>query len=309
MTATNREFIDRTLIARTLSVSGGVAHYSVFEAAGVSRARLGYAVKAGRIQRVRNNWFAQLDAPDDAVRSARVGGAATCLTVLKALGIWCVDDLCLHVAVPMHAGHLSAPTDRRVPLGDPARHRVVLHPIPLPYGLPTGAVDTLDAALMQSVICQTRENAIVSLDSALNGRHLTMARLTVLLSELPLTYQRLLRLVDATSQSGLETKARLRLRGRRIRYRTQVMIDRVGRVDLLIGDRLVVELDGRRWHNGAEAFEEDRRRDLELLRQGYIVIRVSYVQVMNRWDEIETVILQLVRNREHRWSTLHRKTA
>ena len=298
-----------TDIERTLLSSGGVAHYSLFESAGISRERLRYAVRVGRIRRVRNDWFAHVHAPEDAVRSARVGGVATCLTVLRSWGIWCVDDLRLHVAVPMHAGHLSSPNDRRVPLGDPARHGIVLHSIPMPYALPPSAVDRFDAALMQAVVCQTRENAIVSLDSALNGRHLTVARLELLLRDLPLTYRRYLRLVDATAQSGLETKGRLRLRSRRIRYRTQAFIDRVGRVDLLIGDRLVVELDGRRWHNTPEAFEEDRRRDMELVRQGYIVIRVSYAQVMNHWDEIEAVILQLVRNREHRWSALHRTSA
>lgn len=211
-----------TDIAETLAASGGVAHYSLFEAAGISRGRLAYAVRAGRLQRMRNDWFAQLNAPEDAVRSARVGGVATCLTVLKALGIWCVDDLCLHVAVPAHAGHLSSPNDRGVPLTDPAHHGVVLHPVPPPYLQPPSAVDTLDGALAQAVVCQTRENVIVSLDSALNGRLLTMARLEALLGALPRKYRRYLRLVDATAQSGLETKTRLRFPRLRIRYRRQV---------------------------------------------------------------------------------------
>jgi very-short-patch-repair endonuclease len=97
------------------------------------------------------------------------------------------------------------------------------------------------------------------------------------------------------------------LRRLNIRDRPQARIDGVGRVDLLIGDRLVLELDGRGWHSSEEAFEEDRRRDLALLERGYLVIRVSYNQVMTQWDWIERVIRQLVALNEHRWAARHRR--
>jgi len=52
-------------------------------------------------------------------------------------------------------------------------------------------------------------------------------------------------LVDPGCGSGLETLARLHLRRRHIRVRSQVHIPPVGWVDLLIGGRLVLELDSR----------------------------------------------------------------
>ncbi len=68
--------------------------------------------------------------------------------------------------------------------------------------------------------------------------------------------------IHAGSESGTESKVRLLLRTRRIGHRPQVYIARVGYVDLLVGDRLVVEIDGAAYHTGPE-FEEDRRRDFE----------------------------------------------
>ncbi len=43
--------------------------------------------------------------------------------------------------------------------------------------------------------------------------------------------------------------------------------------------RLVVEVDGRRWHIGKRAFGEDRRRDRKLLRAGWRVVRFTDDQV------------------------------
>jgi very-short-patch-repair endonuclease len=51
-------------------------------------------------------------------------------------------------------------------------------------------------------------------------------------------------------------------------------------VDFLWRDRrLIVETDGYRYHRGPVAFEDDRRRELELRERGYEVIRLSYRQV------------------------------
>jgi very-short-patch-repair endonuclease len=42
---------------------------------------------------------------------------------------------------------------------------------------------------------------------------------------------------------------------------------------------LIVETDGYRFHRGRAAFDDDRRRDLELARYGYEVIRLSESQI------------------------------
>lgn len=49
------------------------------------------------------------------------------------------------------------------------------------------------------------------------------------------------------------------------------------KVDFLWPDAaLIVETDGYRYHSGREAFEEDRRRDRELRRLGFTVLRFTY---------------------------------
>jgi very-short-patch-repair endonuclease len=46
-------------------------------------------------------------------------------------------------------------------------------------------------------------------------------------------------------------------------------------------ERVVVETDGRRFHRGDLAAASDRRRDSELQRCGFVVLRFSYLQVTN----------------------------
>ncbi|RFA16047.1 hypothetical protein B7R22_04740 [Subtercola boreus] len=116
-----------------------------------------------------------------------------------------------------------------------------------------------------------------------------------------------MRLADGSAQSGLESKARLRLYALGIPHRSQVYFGGVGKVDLVIGDRIVLELDGREWHSTPAAFAEDRRRDLILTERGRHVIRLTYAQVMFEWPRIEGLLRELVARREHRWGARHRR--
>jgi very-short-patch-repair endonuclease len=60
---------------------------------------------------------------------------------------------------------------------------------------------------------------------------------------------------------------------------------RIGRdeVDFMWRDqRLIVEVDGFRFHSSRSAFEHDRRRDAELSSQGFRVIRITWRQIVDR---------------------------
>ncbi|MGD8167417.1 endonuclease domain-containing protein [Herbiconiux sp. P16] len=212
--------------------------------------------------------------------------------------------------MPARAHNLSSPHDRHVPLGRPERFGVVVHRSRLARWLdePEGPVDSLGWALLHSITCQSKMDAIVTLDSALHSERISRTELEFLAAELPEKYRVYLALADANAASGLETKARLGLRRYNIASRSQVKIRGVGNVDLLIGDRLVVETDGREWHTKPAAYLEDRRRDLALAELGYIVLRLSYDQVMNEWDRVVEIIRAIVAREEHRWSARHRKS-
>ena len=82
--------------------------------------------------------------------------------------------------------------------------------------------------------------------------------------------------------------------------RIQVTLAPGLRVDLVIGERLVVEVDGREHHSDPSAFERDRIRDARLTALGYRVLHFSYSQVMHNWPAVEAAILAAVGHGDHR---------
>jgi very-short-patch-repair endonuclease len=69
--------------------------------------------------------------------------------------------------------------------------------------------------------------------------------------------------------------------------------------------RLIVELDSRLHHTDWASYEKDRARDL--VTRGYVVVRVTYRQVMQASQTVEAAILAITRPGEHRWQRLHRQ--
>jgi very-short-patch-repair endonuclease len=107
--------------------------------------------------------------------------------------------------------------------------------------------------------------------------------------------------LDPNSQSGLESLCRVRLGRIGLATRSQVFVEGVGHVDLVIGDRLVIETDGKEWHDSPVAFERDRDRDLRLALLGYRVVRLTYAQIIGEWALVELSIRSLVARGEHLW--------
>lgn len=93
------------------------------------------------------------------------------------------------------------------------------------------------------------------------------------------------------SDSGLESIAMDRLRWLKLRVVPQAWIADHW-VDLLIGDRLVVQIDGAHHVDGQR--EKDIAHDARLALLGYTVIRVSYLQVMNDWPAVQHRIMLAV---------------
>lgn len=279
----------------------GIVTLGELEAHGFRRRERESALGSGALLRVRNGWFAIPGAEPDVVRSVRLGGRLTCGNALRIHGLWVVDDAALHVAVRGNAARLRDPDDRRREWDRARSGNVVLHwrqeaahPVP---------IDDMSSALDQFARCAPFENVVATLDSALNKRAASMAALESLLRP-TLESARILRALDAGAQSGTESLARVRLRSLGLTVRTQVPIAGVGRVDLLVGERLVVEIDSVSHHLG-EQYERDRLRDLELVRQGFIVIRASYRTVMYDWEILEAAIRQIVSRGEHRRRSGH----
>lgn len=288
---------------------GGVATRASIMRCGVSKHRIAGAVRAGHLQSVRQGWYATPDAPPEIVTAVRVGGALTGASAARHYGLWVLDDDRIHVAVPHNASRLRMPQRVDVPANAAVnpdagvQPRTVQAEICLHWRRPAGttpvAVAPLIAALLHAIDCQTEEAAVVMIDSALNKRRVSMAQLRSAARQLPARYSRVLELCDSTSQAGTETLVRLRLRRLGIAVRTQVQIGRIGRVDLLVGNRLIIECDSHEFHDGEEAVHRDFDRDLALIDKDYLVLRLNYRQVVHEWERVEPVILGLVARRRH----------
>jgi very-short-patch-repair endonuclease len=63
-------------------------------------------------------------------------------------------------------------------------------------------------------------------------------------------------------------------------------------VDVLVPDmRIVIEVDGKEFHSGADRFQSDRERQNALVSAGYTVIRLTWLDVSSRPDYVQRTIL------------------
>ena len=64
------------------------------------------------------------------------------------------------------------------------------------------------------------------------------------------------------------------------------------RVDFLIGERLVVQIDG--GHHVGSQRTSDIAHDAALMAAGYHVIRLSYEQIIDDWPTVQDMIARAV---------------
>lgn len=269
---------------------GGVASTSQLRLNGLSSHALERAIRNRDVRRVARGWYATDRVPRAVVTALRSGGWVTCESALRLQGVWVLDDDDVHIGLGRHGRARRAVGCVRHWSGH------------APAGFP---MDDVLTALDQLTRCASLVPIVICADSIVN-RGLAREEEVLAVLHRTATGRRAAELLDGSSQSGIETIARVALRRRRVRLRPQVRIAGVGFVDLLVGDRLVVELDGQEWHEGSD-FEEDRRRDLALVARGYLVARVSYLQVTESWAAVERELLTIIRRGDHLWRERQRE--
>ncbi|AZS37928.1 hypothetical protein CVS47_02578 [Microbacterium lemovicicum] len=262
---------------------GGVIRVQALRRRGFSRREVERALAAGRIERVRNGWVATRSADPLLVSAARAGVVLSCVTRAQRLGLWVLDGADIHVAAPPHSGHATW------------RGATVHWSVPPVPRHPAQLEDTAENALCLVAACQPFESALVVFESAL--RTGVVARESLRRLRLPASARAVLDEADDYADSGLETLVVPRLRWLGLPLRRQILI--AGhRVDLLIGDRLVLQIDGGH-HVGAQR-DSDMAHDAQLTLLGYHVIRVGYVAVVERWHEVQDVIMRAVAQNLHK---------
>ncbi len=270
-------------VADRVAELGGVVRPSRLVREGHGRRQVSEAVSRGLVTRVRRDWIASPDADEFLVAAARTGTVVSCVTTAERLGLWVHERPAQpHVAHPGR-GKIAATTA----VVHWQRAIVPRHPDLLEDGV--------ENVLMTVAACRPYEQARAVWESALNKGLVDKRRL----ERLPWVgvARRLAQEVTPWADSGLETYFVTRLNWLRLPIRTQIWIEG-HRVDFLIAERLVVQIDG--GHHVGRQRSEDIRHDVALMLLGYHVIRVSYEQVMHRWPEVQEQIMQAVAQGLHR---------
>lgn len=261
---------------------GGIVRSSVLRDQRVTNRALTEAVASGVLVRPRRGWVAVRDADPALFAAARAGVVLSCVTRAARLGLWVLSADEVHVAAPEHSGSVRV-------------SRAVVHwarpVVPRPPHL---LEDGIENTLVAVAGCRPFESALTIWESAL--RHGHVERTTLARLPLPESARRVLDAASPWSDSGLETLVVPRLRWMRLPLRRQVWL--AGhRVDLLIGERLVLQIDGGH-HVGAQR-EQDITHDAALMLMGYHVIRVGYGQIIDRWPQVQELIMHAVAQRLH----------
>lgn len=281
-----------------LEASNGVAHRRTLQRLGVPLAAVDAARRAGAVGCPRRGWVALPSADPDVVGAVAAGARLGCASAAVVHGLWIPrKPSAPHLEVPQHSGrfdpgHGMSSTD------------AIVHWAGSKWGRYPLAVESVLGALTSAADCVDSETFVCLADSAMNQKLLSRAQLARALPS-P-RHVRLLRMTDSRADSGLETLARIRLRASGIQSAVQVEVGGIGRVDLLIGERLVIECDGSEFHDDPISRDLDRERDLALAARGFLVIRLGYNQIMSDWLLSAAVIRSLVERGEHLWRNSHR---
>jgi very-short-patch-repair endonuclease len=134
---------------------------------------------------------------------------------------------------------------------------------------------------------------VAVLDSALHGGLVTLTEIASLLERVPARHRVPLATLDARAESGVESLIRVALMGAGLPCESQVTIPGVGRVDLLVEGRVVVEVDGRRWHDGQQS--RDYARDLAAQAAGFAVVRADYSHAVAHSDPVVRAVRRALR--------------
>lgn len=269
----------------------GVVSSAQLREAGLQPNSLRTLINRGSLTRLRHGWYAGQGAHPLAVSAVQAGGVLSGPAALKLRGVWTPPNQPAHVRLrrPENFKRHSSP-GQVVPFTLSEGRAVPLNQ----------SVDPAAAAVLTSILACARDTAIVVADSLVNLNILTQPEIEAVARQAGKRGNEVLKLVANTSQSGTETYFRLWLIRHGIKFRAQVKIPLVGRVDFLIGDRLVIEIDSRAHHETPENHDKDRRRDRFLTAMGYRHVRLTYAEVMYRLDEVGLDILALIRRDEHR---------
>lgn len=262
--------------------------YDELITSGLSRRAIAGQVARGELSQVRKGVYSQPGACAERLSAAHHGGGLACVSAARHRGLFVLDlDHPVHVWLRPHGRSRVHDDCMCVPHWDSDSTTA--------FGEPT-----IPQILRQILGCQGVESFFVTLESALRRGLLTRAEIAWLRTHTNEAGRDAIAFARRDADSGVESLLRWRLRRHRIRMRSQVRIVSVGVVDFLIGERLIVEVDGRINHEGAAERHKDLVRDANAAAWGYITLRFDYAQVVHDWESVELAILAHLDRGRHR---------
>ncbi|MET1044087.1 MAG: DUF559 domain-containing protein [Microbacteriaceae bacterium] len=287
---------------------GGIASAGMLLVAGHSKDAVQRAQVRGEIVRVRRGIYAAPGARPDTVRAARVGGALAGVSAAEFHKLWEPPHKTLHVSVAADAHHLKHPdhTSRTLEAGDGVavlRDRKTFDPDLRMFVVP------LLTCLEQSLRTVPEEYAIAMLDSALHvgrdaagqavGPLMTAEQYRTLQLRMPARFQSTFAQVEPRADTGSESVARVRALRAGIPVRAQVWVADGIRADLVVGDRMLIEIGSIAHHSTPRDYNRDRDREAILNGYGFLTLEFSNRQVMWDWPTVEAVIFRKMDRGEH----------
>lgn len=263
-----------------LSSVGGVARVGVLRAHGHTPSAIRKLALAGAHQPRKGVW-ALPSADPDYLTAILSNGHVTCASAALRYGLWIKEKpMRVHLATRhcrgkgfVRHGSLRLPPETAVPLA--SLEDTVIHALTC---LPdVDAISIAQSAMQQFGIPQAMIESEISADYYGNAR-------------------RLLAKADGLSESVPEISARLLFESEGLPFRRQVQIQGVGRVDFLIGRRLIVEVNGYAFHSSREAWRKDMARLNAAQARGFDVLSFAPEKIWNNpeqvMEEIRAVLAQ-----------------
>lgn len=212
--------------------------------------------------RIREGVVATPDCDPAVVDAARIGGRIAGASAARMRGFWAPAHSHPVIEVPRGA-HIRS-TDATIIRG--------------PAGPNRFGVSTAPELVGQILRSEPPQFAIAVLDSMLRRSGMTRIEIELAAAGLPRRLRRRLALIDPRAESGTESIVRvlLALDGIIATPQVRVPFSDLERLDLVVGDRLVIECDSRAHHSTPGELDRDNARDLLLTALGYLVIRIRY---------------------------------
>jgi very-short-patch-repair endonuclease len=257
----------------------GVARTSTLCRAGFSRTRLDKALAAGRIVRIRRGVYGLPEEAGVLGLALQHNALLTCVSAAPMYRLWT-----LHEAGRVHL----SPGHKRTPPGT-LTHGRLLHPVH-PWLPVAGLADVLIHALR----CLPEVEALVMVQCAAQRGDVTV---DFLRRKLPgnrnARARSVLDNVIPRADSLLEVVANYQFRRAGLHVCRHVEVPKVGEVDFLIEECLVVETDGGA-HLEPRQVKKDRKRNNATVIGGRLVLRFGYDDVVNHPDRMVAEVLAVL---------------